>query len=382
MTARWSITRAAVAVIGLMTVASQSHALVPDKDATKDSQGQPIGAAAGDIYTLPAGATIFHGTVSPWAFGKTVFSKPTWFGADLETSEAMGYFRWCRNSGGKGIKAPPADPAKSNFEKGAYDLTQWPQMMTVKVLHDQHLLLIPFGTDGHPKMFRKIGFNQPSNLYGSGSNAGLDAFVGSGLCGTTVYYDENGAAKTIVAYKKASGQPEWLEGQQAKHNGKLPDKSMTLDGWRAPWDQNEIAVCAAKSTSDNFQAVPNPNSRLASVEYSSVKEAYDKNGLAAILKGATTGPDMAKKLSEASQGKKDKAAADAYLTALAAAADKMCGLKSDRYAVSAGSAKTGYFDIVFKNKAKPEVQATLNDDSSTVGVSAQGVGDMPSDPMK
>jgi hypothetical protein len=236
--------------IALVT-ALAAQAKIPAQDALVDDLGASIQGR--HIYVLPSGRLVYHGTINVFrqfaarAADQDGMEQGTWFGADIETSAAMSYKKACE---------------QPKLEKQSH-------LLVVRTLKSFNMILIPWGVTGHDEMAKKIGTrvrNKARMLNGVGVVPASRKLL-TDLCKTSVYVD---GGNNIVAYTRdgqtcAAGtgiKKDTLEessGAMAPEHGvacrvvQPVGQPIQLSGWRAPWDQNEIAFCGRETSATTFE---------------------------------------------------------------------------------------------------------------------------------
>jgi len=228
--------RVALALLLACSSFAAAEARVPAARAATDGLGVSIQGR--DVYTLPARKKIYHGTINEFPAFRPMEAS-TWFGADAETSAAMGYWRWCMEKG----------------RTRRYPARQ-PLLLTVDTQRALNLLLVPVGWEGHFHAAAIIGMpwtKANRSFYGSGSTGqGVQPMLNT-ICATEVWLNPQGR---ITHYRRggrtcARGVPP-----SAACNARPAGRPVKLNGWRAPWDQNEIAICSADTTPRTFKILP------------------------------------------------------------------------------------------------------------------------------
>eukprot|EP00941_MAST-03F_sp_MAST-3F-sp1_P000488 g488.t1 len=202
-------------------------------------------------YVLPADSIFWHGTVAPFPEFDPSRTFATWFGGCRETSSAMGIFRLRQAIKVGQISYRKADWTRwldnenqytSNNLK-SFSFENWPKLMKVKATTSVKLMYVPFGKEGHWRAFKRIGYDIAE---GAGNGRFSLNGVQSALNGPVQkIFEESGICDWL---KKDGGKELFIWDETEDEDGNFEyvktDVAAEFCGWRAPFDQDEFAICS------------------------------------------------------------------------------------------------------------------------------------------
>jgi hypothetical protein len=249
--------------VGLCT--SAAHAKIPAENIQVDINRISV---KDDVYHLPANVPLYHGTSQPFlkfephTDAEKNVRVGTWFGADPETAAVQAYKYWCAGKG-DAVKGPAV-------------------LVANHVALD--LLLIPVGGGGgfeaHETAAAKIGVKS-RNLNGLPATSATELL--DEICKTKVYVKNN----KIVGWSRDNHICRVGTGGKSGKDCVLFDRTQLgspigLHGWRAPWDQNEIAICHDLSKAPELtvaRTVPLPKPQTAAASRGCAGTIYETDSV-------------------------------------------------------------------------------------------------------